>query len=278
MRPFIEADSLCKRYDGDDNGPLALDHVSFEVYPGELYAMLGANGAGKSTTLNLLLDFIQPTSGEARIDGFVVHERPLETKRRVAYVSENVALYPHFTAVQNVDFFARLAGREPTRDELEQALDRVGLERPAHGRKLGGFSKGMRQKTALAIALLKDAPAILLDEPSSGLDPKAGRELTRLLGELRDEGRSILMSTHDVFRAKQLADRVGILRSGRLVAERDRESLRHVDLESLYVRAMEGDLDDDTGVSEGSGTADSTKPDSTKPEAAEAPEVEAAAC
>ena len=243
MRPLIEAHELSKRY---EDGALALDRLSFEVWPGQLYAMLGANGAGKSTTLNLFLDFIQPTSGEARIDGLVIHERPLETKKKVAYVSENVALYPHFTALQNVELFTRLAGRRPSKDELASALDRVGLEREAHERRLGGFSKGMRQKTALAIALLKDAPAILLDEPTSGLDPKAGRELTELLGVLRDEGKAIVMSTHDVFRAKQVADRVGILRSGRLVAERDREELLNVDLETLYVRAMEGETEDET--------------------------------
>lgn len=241
MRPLIEAHQLTKRY---EDGALALDHLGFEVWPGQLYAMLGANGAGKSTTLNLFLDFIQPTGGEARIDGMVVHERPLDTKRKVAYVSENVALYPHFTALQNVELFTHLAGRRAGRDELAAALDRVGLERSAHDRRLGGFSKGMRQKTALAIALLKDAPAILLDEPTSGLDPKAGRELTELLGELRDEGKAILMSTHDVFRAKQVADRVGILRAGRLVAERDRKALRNVDLETLYVRAMEDEGDE----------------------------------
>lgn len=236
MRPLIEASGLTKRY---EDGHLALDDVSFEVRPGELYAMLGANGAGKSTTLNLFLDFIRPTSGEARIDGVVVARDPLEAKRRVAYVSENVALYPHFTALQNVELFARLAGRSPGRDDLREVLDRVGLEREAQPRRLGGFSKGMRQKTALAIALIKDAPAILLDEPSSGLDPKAGRELTELLGDLRDEGKAILMSTHDVFRARQVADRVGILRAGRLVTERERAQLVGVDLETLYVRTME---------------------------------------
>ncbi len=130
------------------------------------------------------------------------------------------------------------------------ALDRVGLERAAHGKRLKGFSKGMRQKCALAIAILQDAPAILLDEPTSGLDPKAGLEFIRLLTDLRDEGKAVLMSTHDIFRAKQLADRVGIMNSGRLVTERSRAELEGEDLESLYVGYMAG------GESAGPGPVD----------------------
>jgi len=235
---MLEADGLSKRY---EDGVLALDAVSFRVEPGTIYAMLGGNGAGKTTTIHLFLDFIEPTAGEARIAGIASHRDPLGAKRHVAYVSENVALYPHFTALQNLDFFVRLAGRADVgREALRAALLRVGLESAAHDKKLKGFSKGMRQKTALAIAITKDAPAILLDEPTSGLDPKAGLELIQLLGELRDEGKAILMSTHDVFRAKQVADVVGIMSGGRLVTEKRRAELVGEDLEALYVRYVAG--------------------------------------
>ncbi len=237
-RPLLEAVGLSKRY---EDGVLALDDVSFEVRPGTIYAMLGGNGAGKSTAINLFLNFIEPTAGEARIDGVVTHKDPLRAKEKVAYLSENVALYPHFTALQNLDFFVRLSGRTGlSREDLGRALLRVGLESEAHDKRLKGFSKGMRQKSALAIAILKDAPAILLDEPTSGLDPKAGIELTRLLGDLRDEGKAILMSTHDIFRAKQVADVIGIMNRGRLVMERSREELQGEDLETLYVSYMAG--------------------------------------
>ena len=246
MQPMLEADRLTKRY---EDGVLALDDVSFRVGRGEIYAMLGGNGAGKSTAIHLFLDFIPPTDGEARVDGIPCHRRPLEAKTRVAYVSENVALYPDFTAVQNLEYFTRLAGRRIDRQGYREALERVGLQGEAHDKKLRGFSKGMRQKTALAIAVLKDAPAILLDEPTSGLDPQAGLELTRLLGDLRDEGKAILMSTHDIFRAKQIADRVGIMNRGRLVMEKEREELADVDLEALYVRYMLGDASDGGGSS-----------------------------
>lgn len=240
-RPLLAAVGLSKRY---EDGVLALDEISFEVAPGEIYAMLGGNGAGKTTTIHLFLNFIEPTAGEARIDGIATHVEPLRAKQRVAYVSENVALYPHFTAYQNLDFFVRLGGRgDLGREDYRRALARVGLEEAAHDKRLKGFSKGMRQKCALAIAILKDAPAILLDEPTSGLDPQAGMEFIRLLGELRDEGKAILMSTHDIFRAKQVADTIGIMRAGHLVMERSRSELEGEDLEALYVGYMVGDGD-----------------------------------
>ena len=104
-RAMLEAEGLSKRY---EDGKLALDSLSLQVWPGQVYAMLGGNGAGKSTAINLFLNFIEPTEGEARVDGIVTHRYPLEAKKRLAFVSENVMLYPNFTAIQNLDFFARL--------------------------------------------------------------------------------------------------------------------------------------------------------------------------
>jgi ABC-2 type transport system ATP-binding protein len=239
---LIQAVDLTKRY---EDGVLALDRLNLEVRAGEVYAMLGGNGAGKTTAIHLFLNFIEPTSGEARIAGIPAHREPLKAKEKVAFVSENVSLYPSFTAIQNLDYFTRLGGRtDLTRADYEAVLTRVGLETSAHDKRLRGFSKGMRQKCGLAIAILKDAPAILLDEPTSGLDPKAGLEFIRLLEDLREEGKAILMSTHDLFRAKQSADRIGILNRGRLVAERRREELQHEDLEQVYVSFMAGYMDE----------------------------------
>ena len=240
--PLLEAVDLTKRYEDDT---LALDNVSFSVLPGTIYAMLGGNGAGKTTTINLFLNFIEPTSGEARVDGIVTHKDPLAAKQRLAYVSENVMLYPNFTAIQNVDFFVKLGGKTHySRDDYEKVLTRVGLQSSAFDRRLKGFSKGMRQKCGIAISILKDAPAILLDEPTSGLDPKAGIEFIRLLESLRDEGKAILMSTHDIFRAKEVADTVGIMNQGRLVVQRNKSELEGVNLEELYVEYMAGYMDE----------------------------------
>jgi ABC-2 type transport system ATP-binding protein len=237
-RPILEADKLTKRY---EDGVLALNGVSFAVRGGEIFAMLGANGAGKTTAINVFLNFIEPTSGEARIDGIPTHREPLEAKKRVAYVSENVMLYPNFTALQNLDYFARLGGKTRyTAGDYASALLRVGLPEDVHRKKLRGFSKGMRQKCGIAIAILKDAPAILLDEPTSGLDPQAAFEFQGLLGALRTEGKAILMSTHDIFRAKEVADTVGIMKNGELVMQKSSGEIAGEDLEKLYMTYMAG--------------------------------------
>jgi len=236
-RAMIQALNLTKRY---EDGLLALDHVNFEIFPGEVFCLLGANGAGKTTTINLFLDFIPPTEGEARINGINCHQNPLDAKKYVAYVSENVMLYGNFTARQNLDFFAQLGGKAHlTKQDYYQVMRDVGLEEKAFEQRVKDFSKGMRQKLGIAIAMIKDAPAILLDEPTSGLDPKAGAEFLELLKRLKQQGKAILMSTHDIFRSKEIADRVGIMKEGKLVMQRTREELAQEDLQKLYLDYME---------------------------------------
>ncbi len=237
---MIEARNLSKRY---EDGVLALDAMNLKVNPGEIYCLLGANGAGKTTTINLFLDFIEPTNGEVFINDINVGKNPLEAKKYVAYVSENVMLYGNFTARQNLDFFARLGGKKGLKKEdYYRVMREVGLPERAFEQRLKEFSKGMRQKLGIAIAMIKDAPALLLDEPTSGLDPKAGAEFLETLVELRRQGKAILMSTHDIFRAKDVADRVGIMKEGRKVMERTREELEFENLERLYLDYMRGGI------------------------------------
>jgi ABC-2 type transport system ATP-binding protein len=237
---MIEAVGLTKRY---DNGTLALDRLDLAIAPGEIYALLGANGAGKTTTINLFLDFIAPTSGRALVNGVEVFRDPLRAKRHVAYLSESVTLYRTFTALQNLDLFARLGGRgELPEADLRRVLDQVGLPESSFRQRVGEFSKGMRQKLGIAIAITKNAEALFLDEPTSGLDPKASQEFLDVLRELRRQGRAILMSTHDLFHARELADRVGIMKLGRKVAERRREDLAREDLHRLYLDYMHAPL------------------------------------
>ena len=234
---MIEATDLTKRY---EDGLLAVDHLNLNIEEGEIFCLLGANGAGKTTTINLFLNFIEPTGGTPKINGIDVTKDPLEAKKYVSYVSENVMLYSNFTATQNLDFFTKLGGRKDmSRDDYHAVMRRVGLQERAFDQRLKVFSKGMRQKLGIAIAITKNAPAILLDEPTAGLDPKAGSEFLGLLRGLKEEGKSILMSTHDIFRAKDVADRVGIMKEGHLVMSKSAEELEAENLEQLYLEYMQ---------------------------------------
>jgi len=234
---MLQAKSLTKRY---EDGQLALDSLNLDIKEGEIYFLLGANGAGKTTTINLFLNFIEPSGGQALVNGIDVTKEPLESKKYISYVSENVMLYGNFTARQNLDFFAKLGGKTNlTKSDYYMYMREVGLQEEAFEKKVKTFSKGMRQKVGITIAIIKDAPNILLDEPTSGLDPKAAAELMQILLNLKRQGKSILMCTHDIFRAKHIADRVGIMKEGRLVMERTREEFLHDDLERIYMDYME---------------------------------------
>jgi ABC-2 type transport system ATP-binding protein len=237
---MIEAKNLSKRY---EDGVLALDALNLQVGPGEIYCLLGANGAGKTTTINLFLNFIEPSAGQAFLNSIDVVRDPLEAKKYVAYVSENVMLYGNFTARQNLDFFAKLAGKKDLKkEEYYRVMREVGLPEKAFEQRVKEYSKGMRQKLGIAIAMIKDAPALLLDEPTAGLDPKAAAEFLETLIDLRKRAKAILMSTHDIFRAKEVADRVGIMKEGRKVMERTREELQYENLERLYLDYMRGGI------------------------------------
>ncbi len=234
---MIQAIDLTKRY---EDGHLALDHLNMHIKPGNIYCLLGANGAGKTTTINLFFNFIEPTSGTATLNGKDCTKEPLEAKKYAAYVSENVMLYGNFTARQNLDFFTKLAGRKDLKKEdYYMVMRQVSLPERAFENRVKTFSKGMRQKLGIAIAILKQAPALLLDEPTSGLDPKAAAEFVELLMKLRTEGKAILISTHDVFRAREIADTVGIMKEGVLIMEKTKEDLQYEDLEKLYLKYME---------------------------------------
>ena len=217
---------------------IAVAGLDLTIPRGELFALLGPNGAGKTTTINCLLGFLTPDSGRALIDGLDVAREPLETKRRLAYIPEQVNLYGHFSGVENLAYFSELAGHRYRDADLRRFLTDAGLQATAHDQRVSGYSKGMRQKVGIAIALAKQAKALLLDEPTSGLDPSASHEFSQLLRKLRERDVAILMATHDLFRAKVDATRVGIMRHGKLAHILTAAELRHTDLEKLYLEAM----------------------------------------
>ena len=196
-----------------------LSGLSLEVNAGEIYALLGGNGAGKSTTLSALLGFLAPDSGTIRICGHDPATAADAARRHIAYLPENVALYDQLTAHENIAYFMALAGAEPDRAAIEAALDAAGLQREARDRRISGYSKGMRQKVAIAMAVLRDVPVLLLDEPTSGLDPRAAADFNALLGRLKARGTAILMVTHDLLGAADCADRIGFLADGKIIEE-----------------------------------------------------------
>jgi ABC-2 type transport system ATP-binding protein len=226
---------LTKRY----QGATALDSLTLTVSAGEIFCLLGANGAGKTTTINLFLNFIAPSSGAARINGRDVTREPLETKKFVAYIPETVMLYRHLTGLENLDYFSALAGHTTyTREQRLEFFRRVGLQPDAADKRVGTYSKGMRQKVGIAIALAKDAKALLLDEPTSGLDPKASNEFSAVLEQMRAGGVAVLKATHDLFRAKESGSRVGIMKHGKLVATHLTKDIGHAELERIYLDHM----------------------------------------
>lgn len=232
---MLEAVELSKSY----NGRPALDRLNLRVEAGEIFCLLGANGAGKTTTIHLFLGFQRPTSGRALVGDMNVQEQPLSTKRLLAYIPERVELYPSLTGLENLAYFAALGGADETSDgALLEVLEKVGLDASEARRPVSTYSKGMRQKVAIAITSAKRASALLLDEPTSGLDPRAADELTRSLRRLADGGVAVLMATHDLFRAKELSHRLGIMKRGSLVDVLDPSSVEPADLERIYLEHM----------------------------------------
>jgi ABC-2 type transport system ATP-binding protein len=234
MSYILEAKDLRKEYPGK----LALKNLNLQLAPGEVFCLLGQNGAGKSTTINLFLGFLTPTAGAAYVNGLEVASNALKVKQFLAYIPENVLLYPHLTGLENLALFSSLAGFRYRESELRDYLTQAGLPAEAVSRRVGSYSKGMRQKVGIAIAVAKHAKVLLLDEPTSGLDPKASNEFSELLRQLSGQGTAVFMATHDLFRAKEVGTRVGIMRQGELVDVRPTTTLNANELEQLYLTYM----------------------------------------
>jgi ABC-2 type transport system ATP-binding protein len=196
-----------------------LDGVSFTVAPGSVYALLGGNGAGKSTTVFALLGLLKRSGGDVAVAGRDPQIAPNAVRAACAYLAENVALYDHLTALENVRYFLGLAGQKRSTGELHAAFSSVGLAPSAWDQRVGAFSKGMRQKSAIALALLRQTPVLLLDEPTTGLDPAAAADFHRLLIDLKARDVAVLMVTHDLLGAAECADAIGLIDQGRLAQE-----------------------------------------------------------
>ena len=232
---MLEAKQLTKQY-GEH---LALDSLDLQIGPGEVYCLVGANGAGKTTTISLFLNFISPTSGAALVNDICIAEQPDLAKRHLAYIPETVSLYGQLSGVENLDYFSTLAGYRLTGNEKLELLERAGLRREDARRRASQYSKGMRQKVGIAIALAKNATAILMDEPTSGLDPQASNEFSQLVKMLGQQQTTVLMATHDLYRAKDIATTIGIMRQGQLVESVKPSDVSHSELEAIALRNMQ---------------------------------------
>jgi ABC-2 type transport system ATP-binding protein len=196
----------------------ALDSLTLSVKSGQIFGFLGGNGAGKTTTIKILMGLLFPTSGSASILGEDISN--VGTHQKIGYCPENPYFYDYLTARELMDYFGDLFGldRQKRRQRTEKLLDLVGLDEKARGRQLRKFSKGMLQRVGLAQALINDPEVVFLDEPMSGLDPIGRREIRELIASLREDGKTVFMSTHILSDIEALCDEVAILRKGKLAA------------------------------------------------------------
>lgn len=205
----------------------AVDHLNLTIRKGEIFGLLGPNGAGKSTTILMMLGLTDPTSGSVTVGDINSTTNPVEVKKKVGYLPEDVGFYDDRTGLENLLYTARL-NRIPDsvgRAKALQLLQRVGLS-DATDKKVGKYSRGMRQRLGLADVLIKNPEIIILDEPTSGIDPKGVREFLQLISTLRNEqGLTVLFSSHNLHQVQQACDRVGIFVNGRLLAEGDISTL-----------------------------------------------------
>jgi ABC-2 type transport system ATP-binding protein len=208
----IRTEGLTKRYGTD---VLAIDGLDLTVYEGEIFGFLGPNGAGKSTMIDVLMDYVRPTAGSATVLGHDAQTEPQAIHERVGILPDGYGLYDRLTGRKHLEY--AIALKDAT-DDPETLLERVGLNATAAERSVGGYSKGMTQRLALAIALVGDPDLLILDEPSSGLDPNGVRMVREIARDHAERGKTVFFSSHILSQVEAVCDRVAILNKGRLVA------------------------------------------------------------
>src|SRR5947207_3045508 len=222
--PAIEVLQLEREYKG---GLRAVDGIDLEISPGEVYGFLGPNGAGKTTTVRMLVTLLRPTGGEAQVAGFDVAREPDAVRRRIGVALQEAALDQLMTGRELIELQAKLHGLAPpdVRPRAAQLIERVGLAE-AEDRRVGTYSGGMRRRLDLAMALIHDPEVLFLDEPTTGLDPVSRMTLWEEVRRLKGEGTTVFLTTQYLEEADQLADRVGSIDDGLMVAERTPAALR----------------------------------------------------
>jgi ABC-2 type transport system ATP-binding protein len=220
---MIQTENLTKRF----NDFLAVDRVTLEVKPGEVLALLGPNGAGKTTTLRMLTSVLRPTEGSARVAGFDVVTQAQKVRASVGILTEQHGLYGRMSAIEYLDFYGQVYHMPPQvrRKRTDELLGQFGLGKDA-ARKIGEYSKGMRQKLALARALFHDPPVLFMDEPTSAMDPESARLVRDAILGLRSARRAIIICTHNLAEAEELASKIAIIHLGRIIIDGETEALK----------------------------------------------------
>jgi sodium transport system ATP-binding protein len=243
---MIEAQQLTKVFQDKKRGEIrAVNGVSFRCQPGQLYGLLGANGAGKTTTLRMLATILEPTDGTAKVAGYDVVTQSEKVRASVGFLSTATALYGRLSAQEMVEYFGRLFGLENA--ELERRIDHIFARLEMNEfreRRCDKLSTGMKQKVSIARTLVHDPPVMIFDEPTVGLDVMTARTIVSFIRECRQNGKTVIFSTHVMSEAERLCDTIGIIHDGRILAEGTLEELRaryrEQDLEEIFVRVVEG--------------------------------------
>src|ERR1700736_6197616 len=241
---MIEARGLSKRFHDKKRGEIrAVDNVSFRCEPGQIYGLLGANGAGKTTALRMLATILEPTDGTALICGHDIVEAPEKVRANVGFLSTATALYRRLTAQELVEYFGRLNGlSEATiKKRIDDIFTRLDMN-SFRDRRCEKLSTGMQQKTSIARTLVHDPPVMIFDEPTGGLDVMTARTITSFIRECRNAGKTVIFSTHIMSEVEKLCDVIGIIQNGRLLAEGTLQELREKygerDLEEIFVKVV----------------------------------------
>jgi sodium transport system ATP-binding protein len=241
---MIETRGLTKIFHDKKRGQIkAVDNVTFTCKPGQIYGLLGANGAGKTTTLRMLATILEPSDGTAIVAGHDVLDSPQQVRANVGFLSTATALYPRLTSQEMVEYFGRLNGLdEPTlKKRLDDIFNRLDMN-SFRDRRCDKLSTGMKQKTSIARTLIHDPQVMIFDEPTSGLDVMTARTIIEFIRECRQRGKTVIFSTHVMSEVEKLCDTIGIIQSGRLLAEGSLASLRdryeNQDLEEIFVQVV----------------------------------------
>jgi sodium transport system ATP-binding protein len=241
---MIEARSLSKRFQDKKRGEIrAVDGVSFTCQPGKIYGLLGANVAGKTTTLRMLATILEPTDGTAVVCGHDIVEQPEKVRSCVGFLSTATALYPRLTAQEMVEYFGRLNGIDEAalKKRVDDIIKRLDMNE-FRDRRCDKLSTGQKQKTSIARTLVHDPPVMIFDEPTNGLDIMTARSIVDFIRECRGRGKTVIFSTHIMSEVEKLCDTIGIIQSGRLLAEGTLAQLRDKyaenDLEEIFVKIV----------------------------------------